>query len=166
MMQQVIVQAEPRGPSVLIEIPVTTNGVQRVPLPDVAQLRSTTTQAIIIKGFRLIPPEILTNGVISGSVNAPVTELQKMTLTLYSEGWEKGQTIPLLTMNDFAFATGSAPFRFNPTKFDNWQNVDFPKSYLQLANGTVTVGAPYVVLLDCEYIRLDANGQMVQGPSR
>ncbi len=165
MMQQVIVQAEPRGPSVLIEIPVTINGQQRIPLPDVSQLRSTAYQSIIIKGMRLIPPEILTNGIISASTNAPVTELQKMSLTLYSEGWEKGQTIPLLTLNDFAFATGSAPFRFNPTKFDNWQNVDFPKSYLQLANGTVTAGAPYVVLIDCEYIRLDSTGRLIQGPS-
>jgi hypothetical protein len=166
MRQAVIVQDEPRGPSVLIEIPVTQNGQQRIPLPDVSQLRSTAYQSIIIKGLRLISVEVLTNGIINGSANAPATELQKMSLTIYSEGWEKGQTIPLLTLNDMQFTTGAIPFRFNATRFDNWQNVDFPKSYIQLANGTVTAGAPYVVLIDCEYIRLDANGQLIQGPSR
>ncbi len=165
MRQTVLVQDEPRGPSVLIEIPVTTNGQQRIPIPDISQLRSTAYQSIIIKGLRLIVPEVLTNGVINASVNAPVTELQKMTLTVYAEGWEKGQTIPLLPLNDVAFATGSAPYRLNPTRFDNWQNVDWPKSYLQLANGTVTAGAPYVVLIDCEYIRLNAEGQLIQGPA-
>ncbi len=165
MMQQVLVQEEPRGPSILIEIPVTVNGQQRVPIGDISQLRSTTTQAIIIKGLRLVPPEILTNGVINASVNAPVTELQKMSLTIYAEGWEKGQTIPILTFNDFHFATGAAPFRFNPTRFDNWQNVDWPKSYVQFANGTVSAGAPYVILLECEYIRLNADGRLIQGPS-
>lgn len=166
MSQQVIVQAEPRGPSVLIEVNVQTNGQQRVPFPDISQLRSTAYQAIVIKGFRLIPPEVLTNGIISSNTTAPTSELQKMSVTFYAEGWEKGQTIPIMTFNDFHFATGSTPFRFNPTKLDNWVNLDFPKSYIQFANGTVSAGAPYVVLLDCEYIRLDAQGQLIQGPSR
>lgn len=165
-MQQVLVQEEPRGPSVLIEINVPNNGTQRVPFPDINQLRSTTEQRIVIKGMRLVPPEILTNGIISGNANAPVGELQKMSVTLYAEGWEKGQTIPILTLNDYVFATGAAPYRNHPTRFDNWVNVDFPKSYLQLANGTVTAGAPYVVLIDCEYIRLDAQGLMLMGPPK
>lgn len=164
-MQTVIVQDEPRGPSVLIEVPVTINGQQRVPIPDISQLRSTTTNRIIIKGLRLVPPEILTNGIINASVNAPVTELQKMSLTIYAEGWEKGQTIPILTFNDFVFATGAAPYRFNSTRFSNWVNVDWPKSYIQLANGTVTAGAPYVVLLDCEYERLNAENNVIVGAS-
>jgi hypothetical protein len=166
MRQTVLVQDEPRGPSVLIEINVQTNGQQRVPFPDISQLRSTAYQSIIIKGLRLISAEVLTNGIISNNTTAPATELQKMSLTIYSEGWEKGQTIPILTLNDMHFTTGAIPFRFNPTKFDNWQNVDWPKSYIQFANGTLSTGAPYVVLLDCEYIRLDAQGSLIQGPSR
>lgn len=166
MRQQVLVQEEPRGPSVLIEVPVNINGQQRIPFPDISQLRSTAYQSIIIKALRLIPPEVLTNGVISASTNAPTTELQKMTITIYAEGWEKGQTIPLIPLNDTVFATGNTPYRNTPTKFDNWVNVDWPKSYIQFANGTVSAGAPYVVLIDCEYIRLDAQGNLIQGPSR
>lgn len=166
MRQQVLVQEEPRGPSVLIEVNVQQNGLQRVPFPDISQLRSTAYQSIILKGLRLIPAEVLTNGVISTNANAPTTELQKMTITLYAEGWEKGQTIPIIPLNDTAFAVGNTPFRHNPTRFDNWTNVDWPKSYIQFANGTVSAGAPYVVLLDCEYIRINETGMVLQGPPK
>jgi hypothetical protein len=166
MGQVVLVQDEPRGPSILIEVSIATNGLQRIPFPDISQLRSTIDQKIIIKGFRLIPAEILTNAVIAPNVNAPTSELQKMSVTLYSEGWEKGQTIPILTFNDFVFATGNTPYRNHSTRFDNWVNVDFPKSYIQFANGTVSAGTPYTILIDCEYIRLDAQNRMIVGPSK
>lgn len=165
-MQNIIVQEEPRGPSVLIEIPVINNGSQRIQLPDISQLRSTTDLKIVIKALRLISAEVLVGGVITSLTTAPASELAKMSLTIYAEGWEKGQTIPLLTLNDMVFTTGAIPYRFNATKFDNWVNVDFPKSYLQLANGQQTAGAPYVVLLDCEYVRLNAENRIVTGPSQ
>lgn len=163
-MQNILVQEEPRGPSVLIEVNVNNNGSQRVPFPDISQLRSTTDLKIVIKGLRLVPSSVLTNGVISSNVTAPDSELQKMALTIYAEGWEKGQTIPMLTFNDFQNTI--IPNRFNPTRFDNWVNVDWPKSYIQYANGTSSVGAPYVVLLDCEYVRLNAQNLIVTGPSQ
>jgi hypothetical protein len=165
-MQTVIVQEEPRGPSVLIEVNVPNNGSQRVPFPDISQLRSTIDQKIIIKGLRLISAEVLTNGIISANVTAPAAELQKMAITIYAEGWEKGQTIPILTFNDFRFTVGAIPFRYSSTRFSDWVNVDWPKSYIQFANGTVSAGAPYVVLLDCEYVRLDAQNNIIQGASR
>lgn len=165
-MQQVLVQEEPRGPSVLIEVNVPINGQQRIPFPDISQLRSTVYQQIVLKGLRLISAEVLTNGIISGNPTAPAAELAKMAITIYAEGWEKGQTIPILPLNDMTFTVGAIPFRQRPTMFDNWVNVDWPKSYLQFANGTVSAGAPYVVLLDCLYIRLDATGQIINGPSR
>lgn len=165
-MQTVIVQEEPRGPSVLIEVNVPNNGSQRIPFPDISQLRSTIDQKIIIKCLRLISAEVLTNGIISANVTAPATELQKMAITIYAEGWEKGQTIPILTFNDFRFTTGAIPFRYSSTRFSDWVNVDWPKSYIQFANGTTSAGAPYVVLLDCEYVRLDAQNNIIQGASR
>ena len=163
-MQTILVQDEPRGPSVVIEIPVNNNGSQRVPVPDINQLRSTTDLKIVLKSLRLVPSAVLTNGIISSFINAPDSELQKMTLTIYAEGWEKGQTIPILEFNDFQNTVIAN--RFNPTRFDNWVNVDWPKSYIQFANGTSSVGAPYVVLLDCGYVRLNAQNQIVTGPSQ
>lgn len=164
--QVIMLQDEPRGPSMLIEVNVTTNGVQRIAFPDISQLRSTTSEKIVIKGLRLISAEVLTNAIISGNPTAPATELQKMSVTIYSEGWERGQTIPILTFNDFRFTTGAIPFRYSSTYFDNWVNVDWPKSYIQLANSTVTAGAPYTVLLDCLYVKLDGQGRIVNGVSK
>lgn len=159
-------QEEPRGPSILLEIPVATNGQQRVPIPDIAQLRSTTSTQVVVKGIRLISAEVLTNGVISSSPTSPAAELAKMTLTIYSEGWEKGQTIPILTFNDMEFTVGAIPFRRSPTMLDNWVAVDWPKSYIQYANGTTSAGAPYVVLLDIQYLRLNNSGNEISGPTR
>lgn len=166
MNQLVVLQNEPRGPSVLIEVNVTANGLQRVAFPDISQLRSTVDQKIILKGLRLITAAVLTNAMIAPNANAPVAELQKMALTLYAEGWEKGQTIPLLTLNDMTVPGGTFPHRYDGTQFDNWVNVDWPKSYLQFANNTVSANAPYTVLIECQYVRLDAQNRMIIGPSR
>lgn len=161
----ILVQEEPRGPSQLIEIPVTQNGLGRVNLPDIQQLRSQVGQVIIIKGLKLIPPTVLTNAPTLGGPNAPLTELVKMTLTIYCEGWEKGQLIPILTLNDFFIEGSGTPYRMNPTKFADWKNVDWSKTYLQFANGTVSAGTPYNVLIDVDYIKLDAQNQEIIGPS-
>lgn len=166
MGQVIMLQDEPRGPSILVEVNITQNGLQRVPFPDVAQLRSTVDQKVIIKSIRLITAEVLTNAMIAPNVNAPVTELQKMSITLYSEGWEKGQTIPILILNDVTVQAGAFPHRYQPTYFDNWVNVDWPKSYIQFANGTVSAGQPYTVMFDVQYVRLDAQNRIIVGPSK
>lgn len=160
-----LVQDEPRGPSQLIEVQVTANGRQRVPFPDVDQLRSTGTQRIIVKQIRLIPDYVLSNGPISGSVTAPVTELQKISLVIYCEGWEKAQYLPLLILNDMSDDVGGTPHRYAPTNFDNWVNVDWSKTYLQYSNGTLSAGAPYCVLFDVVYIKLNNQGAEIIGPS-
>lgn len=161
----VLVQEQPRGPSQLIEIPVTQNGLQRIPFPDVQQLRSTVDLTIILKWLRLIPVSVLSTAPTIGMVNAPLTELVKMTLVLYCEGWEKGYLIPLLTLNDMFIEGSGTPHRFAQTNFDNWKNVDFTKSYILTGNGTSTAGTPYVVMLDAGYYRFNGRGVEVVGPS-
>jgi len=149
---------EPRGPSQLIEVPVTTNGQGKVKFPDIAQLRNTTDERIIIKGLRLITPEVAVAGVTAVGVNAPLTELQKIYLTIYCEGWEKAQNIPILTLNDMTSPGSTFPHRYQPTRFDDWEKVDWTKSFLQWANGTQSANAPYVVIFDALYLRLNPNG--------
>jgi len=158
----IFVQESPRDSSQLIEVPVPNNGVQRVQFPDVQQLRSLVNQIIIIKEIRLITTDVLTNAPIGGQVNAPTTELQKMSLVIYCEGWEKAQLMPILILND---VENTAPHRFAGTRFNNWQNVDWSKTYLQFSNGTVSVGAPYAVLFDVVYLKLDGDGKEIVGPS-
>lgn len=154
--------------SQLIEIPVGVNGQQRIQLPDIQQLRSTVDQTIIIKGLRLISPKVLSNGMTVAGTNAPLAELRKIALVLYSEGWERGQMIPLLTLNDVndsdsAVAT-TIPFRNQAFKLADWSKVDWPKSYLLYANGTSSANAPYVVMMDVNYIKMDAKGQPITTP--
>lgn len=163
--QFVFVQQEPRGPSQLIEVVVPTNGKQRIPFPDVQQLRSMTNQRIIIKGIRTVTSETLSNGPVTGNTNAPLAELQKISLVIYCEGWEKAQFIPVLVLNDVSTPGGNMPHRYHATRFNNWENVDWTKSYLQYSNGTSTANTPYCVMFDVEYIKLDGDGKLLIGPS-
>lgn len=165
----ILVQEEPRGPSQLVEVPVTANGLTRINFPDIQQLRSQVGQNIIIKWIRLITVKVLSNGPTIGSVNAPLAELQKVSVTLYSEGWEKGQLIPLLTLNDVADADSAnattIPYRQHETRFANWKNVDWSKSYLQYANSTSSANSPYVFIFDIGYVKLDAQNKEIIGAS-
>lgn len=160
---------EPRGPSQLVEIPVTANGLQRVNLPDIQQLRSYIGQDIIIKAMRLITPKVLTNAPTNGGATSPIAELRKISLVIYCEGWEKAQLIPILTLNDMADADATAattiPYRNRTTRFDDWKNVDWSKSFLQYSNSTVSANTPYTVLIEVEYVKLDAQGKPIIGPA-
>lgn len=164
-----LVQEEPRGPSQLIEVPVTVAGVQKVKFPDVQQLRSTTDQIVILKGMRLITPKVSPNCATLASVNAPLAELRKIFLVIYCEGWEKAQMIPLLTLNDIADGDATAattiPYRNKATKFNNWRKVDWSQTYLLFGNGSVSATVPYGVMFDVEYEKLDGTGQPIVGPS-
>jgi hypothetical protein len=161
----IVAQSSPRPASQLVEIPVTANGLGRVNIPDIQQLRSLSDLIVVLKAIRLIVPQVLTHAVTASGVNAPLAELQKITLVLYCEGWEKGYQIPLLTLNDMAGSdeTSQAPHNYALTHFDDWQKVDWSKSYLQYANGQTSANAPYVVMLDVQYIRLNIDGTQVTG---
>lgn len=164
----ILVTQEPRGPSQLVEIPVPAQVVSRVALPDVQQLRSQVGQIIVIKALRLISNKVLTNAPVSGFATATLAELKKISLVLYCEGWEKGQLIPLLTLNDVVDADSTAtgiPYRVVTTRLSDWRNVDWSKSFLQYSNGTPSSGAAYAVLLEVEYIKLDSAGKEIVGPS-
>lgn len=149
--RMILVQEEPRGPSQLVEIPVTANQT-KVQFPDVANLRNQSDQKIIIKALRWVTPSVLTVAPDSGGANAPLTEVQKISLILYSEGWIKGQNVPLASLSDIFTEGSGEPWKSRPTKLDSWQNFDWNKCYLQFSNGTQSVGA-YTVILEVEYVR-------------
>jgi hypothetical protein len=164
-MPTVLVQQEPVNMWQLIEIPVGVNGVQKIPFPDIQQLRSMQGQVIIIKGMELVTPKVLTNGMTTAGVNAPLTELQKMSMVIFSEGWQRGQMMPLLKSNCTADADATTattiPYENTPLVLADWQNVDWPQSFIQLANGTVTAGAPYVIMFWVTYLKLNANNEVI-----
>jgi hypothetical protein len=160
-----LVQEEPRGPSQTIEIPVATNGLSVVSFPDIANLRNDTSQIIIIKAIRLITPPLLNNAPTSGQPLSPLTEMQKISLDIYCEGWIKAKSIPLLTLVD-TFTEGSGiPYRDRTMQFANWERVDWNKSQLVYSNGNVSAGTPYTVLLEVEYVKLNPDGSELIGPN-
>lgn len=163
----ILVQEEPRGPSQLVEIIVGKAGLQRIAFPDVQQLRSTAEENIIIKAMRIIPAGAQVGGPTAEGPTAPLTELQKMWLVIYSEGWEKAQYIPVTKLIDII--TANTPYSFHTTRFDNWRKVDFTKSFIQFANGTSSVlpegEDAYVILLEVEYVRVDQYNNEINTPS-
>jgi hypothetical protein len=171
MKEQVIilVQEEPRGPSQLVEIPVGAVVTQRVNIPDQPQLRSMQGQTVIVKAVRLITDKVSPQAPTIGLVNATRDELRKMFLVIYCQGWEKAQYIPILVLNDMVDADSTEattiPYRNRTTRFSDWPNVDWTKSYIQYANGTPSDGSAYAVLLEVEYVKLDGQNQEIIGPS-
>ncbi len=161
----ILVQEEPRGPSMLMEVVVDTNGQSKITLPVLATLRNDTTQNIIVKGLNLITAEVLARAPVKGTVNAPLAELQKMSLVLYSQGWLKGLNIPVLRLNDQATPGGTFPHRYHPTKFNNWTQVDWEQSFLQYSNGSTSANAPYTVIFEIDYLKLNVNGGEINGLS-
>lgn len=161
---KIIFQEEPRGPSVLVEVRVAANGESRIPFPDTNQLKTTPDRVIVVKMMRLITNDVAVGGVLKSGVNAPTSELQKMFLTIYCDGWEKATSIPVLTLNDTGLMAGLIPMRNRQTNFDDWKGISWDKTYLQFANGQVSANAPYVVLFDVQYVKLDVKGQIIEGP--
>lgn len=167
MEQIILVKEEPRNPSILVEVTIP-NAASKVQLPDVQQLRSDAGTKVIIKAIRLITPKVLARGVLVNAVNAALVDLVKMTLTLYSEGWERAQNIPVLTLNDVndsdTTAATTIPFRNSATKFANWKRVDWPKSYIQFTNGQ-SASQACVLILEVEYIKMDAQDRVIDKAS-
>lgn len=160
-----LIQEEPRGPSMLVEIPITANGLSNVQFPDVPELRNQIDQKIIIKAIRVIPPAVLSNAPLTGNAVAPLTETVKQTLILYSQGWEKGKNIPVNTLIDTFIEGTGTPWKNRSTQLANWENLDWNKSQVKFANGTVSAGAPYSLLVEVEYVKLNKDGEEIVGPS-
>jgi hypothetical protein len=159
-----LIQEEPRGPSMLIEIPVLANGSSEIAFPDVPELRNDTSQKVVIKAMRVIIDSVLTRGPVTGNVTSPLTELQKISLVLYCESWIKGKNIPILTLNDNFVEASGACWHNRTMQFANWENVDWSKSILKFSNGTTSAQQPYTVLLEVEYLKLNPQGFEIIGP--
>jgi hypothetical protein len=159
-----LVMEEPRGPSQLIETAVPAQAVSVVQLPVVQNLQNQTDQIVIIKALRVIPDTVLARGPVQGFVNAPLTELQKISLVLYSNNWIKGQLIPLCSLIDIFTEASGIPWRSRTARFDSWKDVDWNKSFFQYSNGTPSSGIAYEIILEAEYqkFRKGADGILVE----
>ena len=162
--KMLLIQEEPRGASMIIEIPVVA-AVGIVKLPVIQELTSDLTQNVVIKSLRLITDGELTNAPTIGGITAPLTELVKISLTMYAEGWQKGYLIPITSLNNTFIEGSGIPYREKTTKLNNWQKVEWNKCTLNWSNGTIAAGFPYTVLLEVEYVRFDKLGKEITGPT-
>jgi len=163
----ILVTEEPRGPSQLIEIQVTT-ATSPIKWPSTDELISDDVVTIILKGMRLITDKVLAIAP-SGAINAPLAELVNISIIIQAEGWIKGQTIPILTLNDMADADATAattiPYRAKPTtKFNSWRRVEWNKCLLVWSAGTAPT-PPFSVCMEIEYERLNTKGGIIYGPA-
>lgn len=157
-----LIQEEPRGASQLIEVPVPVAGTTKITLPVIQNLQNQVDINVTINALRVIPDSVLALAPTLGGINAPLAELQKMSLVLYSQEWEKGQLIPLLTLVD-TFTEGSGiPWRARTTRLDNWRNVNWGKSYIVYSNGSSAAGTPYNVILEAEYTKFNKDGVEIE----
>jgi hypothetical protein len=159
-----LIREEPRGPSLLLEVAVPAQVVSSVNLPVQQDLISDTSKVIVIKSIRLVTPPELATAPVGGQANATLAELQKASILIYAEGWQKGYLIPLLSLNN-TFTEGSGiPFRDHSTKLANWQSVQWNKCQIIYSNGTPSDGTAYAFIFDIEYERFDMNGRIIRGP--
>lgn len=164
--QILVVPTAPMIASELVEIGITS-GSSVIAIPDQPQLRNQGEEIVIIKAIRLISPKVLANGITIAGANMSLTDLQNAVLILYSEGWEKGHYIPLLTLNDVADSDSTAattiPYVQNPVQLSDWKNVDWNKSKIQFANGQ-TASATGVIMLQVQYQKFlrNANGNYTE----
>ena len=154
---KILVQTEPIGPITQLEIIIPRAGMGVVPIDDQPLLRSVGDLGIIIRTMTLVNDTMLTNAYVTGNPIAPLTELQKISIQLYSKQWIKMDTIPILMFNSIFTEGSGIPWNNNKFKLDNWTSVDWNKSKLLFSNGTVSVGAPYSVVFTVEYQPYDAN---------
>ncbi len=160
----ILVQEEPISCFDIIETIIDGNGLYSFNLEENQQLRSDVDQTVIVKGIRVTIPGKLTNGPISGKPIAPLSELKKITVTLYAGGWQRIHNMPILDWNDVSDTANDAPFRYHPTKFNDIRKIDWKKSYFLYSGGTGgTAGTPYCVMLEVEYVRLNADGTEYKG---
>lgn len=162
-MEKVVYQQEPLANYWLIEIPVPAQAVTSVAIPTQNWLRSTNGKIVIIKSLELVTAKTLAKAPVSGATNATLAELLKASLTLYSDGWERLQYVPLLRLNslhdsDSAVAT-TIPFTQEVQKTD-FRSVEWEKSKINF-NGASS-GSAYSILIGIQYLVVDGQGKVIK----
>lgn len=132
MGETILVQNQPVVNYTIVEVQVTANGLGQVSITDQPMLKSYQGHRVVIKAIETIPPKALAKAPVSGLAAAPLAEMQKASLVLYCDGWEKEQYVPILRLNAFhdgdSTAATTVPFVNDFQAFSNLNNVDWTKS--------------------------------------
>ena len=136
----------------IIETIIAANATGAVPFPDVPNLRNQTDQRIIVKDLEFFPDYVYARSFLNTTViGTPVTEIPKIAIVLYVNGEESIRRIPLAKIN-YSQAPGVATvFQMERVAFDQLENVDWPKSYIQF--NAAASATQYVLPIGVTYLK-------------
>lgn len=139
----------------LVEIVIQNgnSGGNKILIGDIEDLRSDTTQDIIIQGLEFFSVESMPLSP-QGNPVATTAQLQNMFLTLYINNEESIENIPLIRMQNMfqSLATGTMQQQFERTKLENLM-VSWFKSFFFLAT-PFTTGTTFSVVFGVTYKKL------------
>jgi hypothetical protein len=135
----------------LVELQVNTNlgAGQRLYFQDQAQLRSQQGQNVFIAAMCVFVASTVPNSFLSSLVVGTIAENQNAALVLNVSGREREQLIPLVELINLEAPGTFEPFNRDLFLFDDLYNVDWTKSYVQVAAATTT--APFAFLFGVWY---------------
>jgi hypothetical protein len=153
------ITATKRYELVELTIPAGVAAGSRVAFNTIPQLRNQANQTITIQDIAVYPDTSYGHSQVTPTVvGFPVAEIPKGVLVLYVNGEESIKMIPLaelIHINDAA-----NPFQQNWYPFNDLENVDWDKSYVQF--NAAAAGNPYIIPFGIRYMRFmkDAQGNM------
>lgn len=147
--------------SELIEVVIPMNNGQpktKIQLPDNQNLRNSHLMGIETYTDELIPLSIVTKAPV-----VPVALMQSIFLTLQDyNGVNFASQDPILDYVNMAFITGGTPYSNFPIKFAG-QKVNYPKSYIEIADSTlISTDTNQVVLFKIYYRYFEAVERQMQ----
>lgn len=138
----------------LVELTVPAGAQGKVNFQSIPQLRNQANQIIIIQGIQVFSLADYARSQYNSTVSGiPDAQIPNVVLVLYVNGEESVHMIPITSLiNTYAIVA----YQQIPIEFADLTNVDFDKSYVQLALANST-GADFVIPFGIKYIRLQRN---------
>jgi len=136
----------------LIEVIIPASSTGAVQFPDVPNLRNQTDQKITVIDMEFFPDYVYANSFVNTAVpGTPIGEIPKAAIVLYVNGEESIRRIPLGKVNYSNNPGVGAPFSVERVAFDDLQNVDWPKSYIQFNAAAAALN--YIIPIGVTYLK-------------
>jgi hypothetical protein len=136
----------------MIEVIVPAGTAGNIPFPDVPNLRNQSDQRITVLDIEFFPNYAYGASFLNSTVpGTPIGEIPKSAIVLYVNGEESIRRIPLSKINYSQNMGIGATFEQERVAFDELNNIDWPKSYIQF--NAALVGLPYIMPFGITYLK-------------
>lgn len=140
----------------IIELLVPANSQGRVTFQTVPQLRNQSDQRIIIQRIEVFTIGIYANSQSNNTLpGLPLADVPKAALVLHVNGVESIRMIPIARLMPVALNAAGNYDVFQSIEFEDLENVDFSKSYVQFSSASDA--ADYVIPFSVSYLRFSTN---------